>query len=143
MANSIQKNPQGPFWPLGSIVVTPSTPVNFMSLVDSGLKGDPGVVYNPLTFVPEYTVRAQQIIIQGLKASGGLANNTGYVYVIQKGGSGSNNRTDTGSIILAVGAGLTAVLASAPMDRNVFNPYLLWIDGDNAGDAAQITLIIQ
>jgi hypothetical protein len=146
MANSVQKNPVGPFWPLGSIVVaTPSTPVNFMSLVDGNLQGDPGVVAKYLGGVPEYTVRAQQIIIQGFKsnAGAGVANNTGNVYVIQKGGTGSNNRTDFGSIILVVGAGLTAVLASAPMNRNVFDPYLLYLDADNANDAAQITLVIQ
>jgi hypothetical protein len=75
-------------------------------------------------------------------AGTGLVNNTGNIYVILK-GAGSNNRTDTGCIVLTIPAGTTGVIASAPMVMNVFNPYLLWIDADNAGDSAMVTLIIQ
>jgi len=147
MANGVSKSPQGPFWPLGNIVVvTPGTPVNMMSLVDSALKGDPGVVTGSTTAVPEYTVRANMIVVQGMKSNGGngLTNNSGNVYVIQKGSvGGTNNRSDLGCIILAVPLGQTGVITSAPLNRNTLDPYLLWIDGDNASDGAQITLIIQ
>src|SRR5262252_4665311 len=105
MANGIQKCPSGPFWPLGNLVPTPSTPMNMMSNVD------PNVVNAPQSPVPgtvggnEYTVRCNQIVIQGMKDSGtGLTDNTGNIYVIQKGSTshGSNNRTDKGAIILTV-----------------------------------------
>jgi len=146
MANAAQKCLNGPFWPLGNIAVTtPGTVVNMMSFVD------PTSVNAPQTATPgtaganEYTVRCSQIIIQGMRDSGtGLTNNTGNIYVIQKGpSSGSSNRTDKGAIVLCVATGLTAVIAATPGNHNVFNPYLLYIDADNAGDGAQVTLVIQ
>jgi hypothetical protein len=148
MANGVSKNPHGPFWPLGNIVnVTPGTPVNMMILVDTTLKGDPGVGTGSTTAVPEYTVRANQIIVQGMKSAGGngLTDNTGNIYVLQKSSAspGTNNRSDLGCIILTVKPGLTGVIASAPMNRNTLDPYLLWIDADNAADGAQVTLVIQ
>jgi hypothetical protein len=147
MANGIQKCPNGPFWPLGNIAVsTPGTPVNMMSIVDPNLVNAPSAPTPGTVGANEYTVRCQQIIIQGMKsnAGSGLTNNTGNIYIIQKGpASGSNNRTDTGAIIITVSSGLTAVIASAPMNRNVFNPYLLYVDADNALDGAQVTLIIE
>jgi hypothetical protein len=150
MANGVSSNPQGPFWPLGNIAnVTPGTPVNMMSLVDSGLKGDPGVTTGSTTAVPEYTVRANQIIVQGMKSNGGngLTNNTGNIYVLQKSSSsasgGTNNRSDLGCIILTVPLGQTGVIAAAPLNLNTIDPYLLWIDADNAADGAQVTLVIQ
>jgi hypothetical protein len=145
MANSIQQCRQGPLWPLGSVVVaTPGTPVNMMSVVDSTLKNAPDKPVPGTTGANEYTVRCQQIIIQGMKSNAGtgLTNNTGNIYVILK-GTGSNNRTDTGCIVLTVPAGQTGVIASAPMVMNVFNPYLLYLDSDNSGDSAMVTLIIQ
>jgi hypothetical protein len=94
----------------------------------------------------EYTVRAQQIYVQGMKSNSGsgLTNNTGNIYVCLKpAGSGSGGRADTGVIVLAVPAGQTGVIASSAMNRNVFTPYQLYIDADNASDAAQVTLVIQ
>ena len=145
MANSVHQSRQGPLWPLGSIVVTsPGTPVNMMSVVDPTLKNAPSAIVPGTVGANEFTVRCQQIVIQGMKSNGGngLTNNTGNIYVILK-GNGTNNRTDTGCIVLTIPAGTTGVIASAPMVMNVFGPYLLWIDADNANDAAQITLIIQ
>jgi hypothetical protein len=112
---------------------------------------DPTGVNNPNTATSstsdEYTRRANQIIIQGMKDSGtGLQDNTGNIYIIVKGGTaagGSDNRTDKGAIILTVKAGLTAVIAASPLNKDVFTPYNLFIDADNAGDGAQITLVIQ
>lgn len=145
MANSIQKSPQGPLWVLGSIVVpTPGTPVSMMINVDPSLTNAPETVTSTLT--AEYTVRAQQIVIQGMKsnAGAGLTNNTGNIYVcVKKVGGGTGGRADTGCIVLTVPAGQTGVIASAPLNRNVFSPYQLSIDADNANDAAQVTLIIQ
>jgi hypothetical protein len=146
MALSVRKDFNGPIWPLGLIVVAaPGTPVNIMSLVDPGLADDPnnlspGSLRSPL---PEYAVRAQQIIFQGVKAAGGTGNNTGNIYIMRRGGTGSNNRTDYGTMVLALGAGLTFFLASAPMNRNVFSPYDYAIDADNAGDSCLVSLIIQ
>ena len=146
MANGVQKNPQGPFWPLGSVAcVTPGTIVNLMVNVDPTGINAPQSPVPGTTGANEYTVRCTQIIIQGMKSNGGtgLTNNTGNIYLIQKGPStGSSNRTDTGAIILTVPTGQTAVIAAPPGNFNIFNPYLLYIDADNAADAAQITLLI-
>jgi len=142
MANSIQKDREGPDWPLGSIVVaTPSTLVGIMSVVDSGSVDSPGVGG---ATSGEYAVRAQQIIFQAFKASGGLAVNTGNIYIVRTGvGAGSGNRTDTGSIVAVLTPGQTFVLGSAAFNRNVYNPYRYRIDADTANDACQCTLIIQ
>src|SRR4029077_15182708 len=115
-----------------------------MSVVDPGLVNAPDKAVPGTVGANETTVRCQQIIIQGMKSNGGngLTNNTGNIYVILK-GKGSNDRTDTGAIVLTVPAGQTGVIASAPMVMNVFCPYLLYVTADNPGDAAQVTLIIQ
>jgi hypothetical protein len=146
LANGVQKQPAGPFWPLGSIVVvTPGTPVRITSLIDPTNINAPETATSSSS--DEYTRRANQIIIQGVKTNGGTGttNNTGNIYVIVKGSPspGSNNRTDMGCIVLTVASGQTAVLAASPLNRDAFTPYQLWIDADNANDAATVTLIIQ
>lgn len=144
MANSIHQSRRGPIWPLGSIVVSaPGTAVNIMSVVDSSLKNAPDKPVPGTAGSDEFTVKCNQIIIQGVKSNSGtgLTNNTGNIYLILK-GNGSNNRTDTGCIIAQIAAGQTFVLAPAAMNVEVFNPYLLWLDADNGGDAGQISLII-
>ena len=146
MANGVAKCPNGPFWPLGNIVnVTPGTPVNMMSLVDPSNLNAPQTATPGTAGTGEYTVRVNQIVIQGMKASGsGLGDNTGNIYVILKATAspGTNNRSDFGSIILVVKSGLTGVIAAPAQETLKFSPNLLWIDADNAGDGAQITLII-
>jgi hypothetical protein len=143
---SVQKDKQGPDWPLGLIVVaTPGTPVGIMSLVDPTGVNDPSTATPGISGADEYTVRAQQIMIQGFKAgaSHGLANNTGNIYVVRKGVQGAGNRDDYGSIVATITPGLTLFLASAPFNRNVWSPYRYFIDADNASDAALCMLIIQ
>ena len=152
MAQSIYNGYNSPLQPLGFIqVLTPGTPVRFTNLID------PTAQNAPENFTPafsanntgaavarnEYTVRCQQIIIQGMKSSAGtgLVNNTGFVYVMLK-GNGTGNRTDFGAMVLAVAPGATAVIASAPLNVNVFCPYTLYLDADNANDGAIITLIV-
>ena len=149
MAPSVMLDKHGPIWPLGSIIVaTPGTPVNIMSLVDPTLRDAPenavggATISGGLVSGAEYTNRAQQIIFQAFKGSPAV-NNTGNIYVIKKGGSGSLNRSDTGAIVVVIAPGNTFVLSSAPLDRNVFNAYEYFIDADNANDACQVTLIIQ
>ena len=149
MTTSVQKNLYGPLWPLGSIpVATTGTPVNIMSLVDPNNYAAPQTATSGTetnTNTPEYTVRAQQIIFMGFKAgaSHGLTTNTGNVYIVIKGNGGSNNRDDPGSIIKVLSPGETFFLGSAALNRNVFSPYQIWLDADNAADAAQVTLVIQ
>ena len=149
MALSVQRDRQGPDWPLGNIVVAaPSTPVNIMSLVDPGNvdapETAPSSAASGTATGNEYTVRAQQIIFQAFKASGGLAANTGNIYIVRKGAAGgSGNRTDQGSIVAVLTPGQTFILASAAFSRNVFDPYRYSIDADNANDACQVTLVIQ
>jgi hypothetical protein len=146
LANSVHQDRHGPDWPLGNIVVAVAgTPVNIMSLVDSTSVNAPENASSSQT--AEYTVRAQQIIFQALKAGAGppaLTNNTGLLYIIRKGaGVGTGNKTDLGTIIKVLAPGETWVLGSAALNRNVYDPYRYYVDADTAGDAALVTLIIQ
>jgi len=144
MANSVLVIPQGPLWPAGNIVVTTGgVPVGIMSLVDPNGDNDPNTPTDPNS--NEYTVRCQQIVFQGFKQTGGVAPmvpNMGNVYILKR-GSGSVNRDDAGSLIGILLPGGAFVLASAPLNRNVFSPYDIIIDADNDGDSANVLLIIQ
>ena|ERR1700678_709101 len=144
---SVQKDYQGPDWPLGTIVVaTPGTPVNIMSLVDPSNFAAPqtSATYAASNQTPEYTVRAQQMIFAGFKATThGLVPNTGNIYIVRKGVQGAGNRDDYGSMVYVLQPGLILFLGSAALNRNVFNPYRYSIDADNASDAALVTLLIQ
>jgi hypothetical protein len=143
---SVQKDPQGPDWPLGLIVVASAgTPVGIMSLVDPTNVGSPATATPGTSGAPEYTPRAQQIIFQGVKAgaSNGLQNNTGNIYICRKGVGGAGNHNDYGSIVATLAAGQTLVLGSAPLNRNVYSPYRYYIDADNSGDSCLVTLIMQ
>jgi hypothetical protein len=145
MANSIQKDIQGPDWPLGSIVVAAAgTPVNIMNVVDPTnlfAPGTPVTEANPR----QYAARCNQIIFQGFKsnAGNGLIPNTGNIYIMRTlVGAGSGNRTDTGSMVACIAPGQTFVLEAPPINGNVFSPHRYLIDADNNNDAAQVTLII-
>jgi len=145
----------GPFIPLGIIAVaTAGTPVRFTNLIDPSAINAPesptplasAVNTGGATSRKEYTVTCNQIIVQGVKSNGGngVTNNTGNVYVMLKGNSGGlGNRTDFGAMVLFVGPGLTAVLSVSPMNRNALCPYQLFLDADNNGDSALITLVVQ
>lgn len=144
MANSTHQSRQGPIWPLGSIVVASAGTIrNLMINVDPNLVNAPQQPVPGTTGANEFTVKCNQIIIQGVKSNSGsgLTNNTGNIYLILK-GNGTNNRTDTGCIVAQIAAGQTLILAPPAMNVEVFNPYLLFLDADNAGDAGQVTLII-
>ncbi len=146
MSNSVLQDRSGPDWPLGIIVVpTPGTPVNIMSLVDSGNTSSPAQATPDAngTPYPMYTTRFQQIIFQAVKAgaSHGTQNNTGNVYIVRK-GQGSSNRDDTGAIVKALVPGETFFLASAPQVKDVFSGYRYSIDADNANDACLVTGLV-
>ena len=146
MASGVRKDYHGAVWPLGLIgnspQITPGTPVGIMSLVDPNSVNDPN--QTTTTGSNEFTVRAQQIEFQAFKAAAhGLQNNTGNIYIIKRGGSGSANRDDYGTIITCLTPGQTFFLASAPLNRNVFSPYDYQIDCDSAGDSCLVSLIIQ
>jgi hypothetical protein len=145
MANSIQKNPNGPLWPLGFIaVVTPGTPVSFMSLVDPTNDNAPDAPTS--TTSAEYTPRCQEFIITAQKpgAAHGTQLNTGNVYIlIAPTPTGSGNRDDMGSLILPMVPGAVFFLSSAFINLNVWSPYKLLVDADNAGDGVLVTMVIQ
>jgi hypothetical protein len=105
-----------------------------MSLVDSAQKNAPTAPVPGTVGANEYTVKCNQIVIQGMKSNAGtgMTNNTGNIYVILK-GNGSNNRTDTGCILLTVPLGQTAVISPPAMNVEVFNPYLIFLDAETAG----------
>lgn len=143
MANTVFKRAQGSFWPLGVIVVpTPGTPVNIMSLVDSSLVNAPEAATSATS--NEYTVVAQQIFFQAFIAGAAppkLTASTGNVYVIMKpigGGAG-----DTGVVISVIPSGQSLSIGSAALNRNVFNPYEIYLDVDTASDGAIVSLVIQ
>jgi len=140
MPASIHLDRQGPDWPLGFLnVQTPGIPVGFMSVVDPQGLGDPASPYQ------EYTVRAEEIVVQAVKpgTSHGTQLNTGNVYIVRKGVQGSGNRDDTGSIVVTVYPGQTLFLTAAALNRNVWSPYRYSVDADNAGDGVFVTLVIQ
>jgi ethanolamine utilization microcompartment shell protein EutL len=115
-----------------------------MSLVDSASVEAPEAATSSTS--DEYTPRAQQILFQAFKpgASHGTQLNAGNVYIIRKGdGTGSANRDDMGDIVATLTPGQTFVLASAPLDRNVFSPYRYLVDADNANDGVFVVLLIQ
>lgn len=141
---SIQKDREGPDWPLGLITPTINTPLSIMSNVDPTVANDPSNPTPGTTGANEYTERAQQIIFQAFKPAGhGLQNNSGNIYIVRKGVQGAGNRDDYGSVVAVLTPGQTFVIASAALDRNVFNPYRYFIDADNQGDSCLATLIIQ
>lgn len=150
MALSVQKDIQGPDWPLGLITVAASgTPVSIMSLVDSANAGapetaTPSVPPGVNEALPEYTAVAQQIIFQAVKSVAPYVANTGTIYIVRKGvGAGSGNKTDSGSIVAMLQPGQTFFLSSAPLNRNVFNPYRYFIDADTSGDGCLVTMLPQ
>lgn len=87
----------------------------------------------------EYTVRCNQIRFQAVKpGTHGLADNTGNIYIVREGG----DRDDPGLIVAMVAKGDVLDLPSHPAQGNVMNPYRYYIDADNAGDGAIVTLFI-
>ena len=145
MTASIQRDRFGPDWPIGFIaVITPGTPVGFMSVVDPNAYNAPGTPTSTLS--NEYTVAAYEIVVQAVKpgVSHGMQLNTGNVYILRQGVSpGVGNRDDTGSMIAFLAPGLTLFLTAAALNMNVLSPYRYYVDADNAGDGALITLTIQ
>lgn len=141
---SVQKDREGPDWPLGLITPTINTPLSIMSNVDPTLANDPsnptaGGVANP----NEYTERCNQIVIWGVKAAGhGLQPNTGNIYVCRKGVQGAGNRDDYGSVVAIIFPGQAFTLVPSALVRDGFSPYRYFIDADNQGDSALVTLII-
>jgi hypothetical protein len=145
MALSVMKELAGPDWPLGLIaVVTPGTPVGIMSLVDPNAYNDPSTASSTSSY--EYTVAAQQIFFQAVKAgaSHGVQNNTGNIYIVRYASRtvGGGNRDDYGVMVWTLTPGANIFLSSAPLERNVFSPYRYYIDADNSGDSALVTLLL-
>jgi len=62
--------------------------------------------------------------------------------VVRK-GQGTSNRDDTGVIVATVLPGQTLSLVAAALNLNVWSPYRYYLDADNPGDGAFITLIVQ
>lgn len=141
---SVQKDFQGPDWPLGCIlVVTPGTPVNIMSLVDATNRNAPQTPTTVGGSVGEYTQRCNQITFQAyIPDTNGMKANTGNIYICRTGVQGAGNRDDYGSIIEVLTPGQTFSVGSSAQVKDVFSPYRYFIDADNAGDGALVTLFI-
>jgi hypothetical protein len=147
MALSVQKNPYGPAWGLGAIVVpTPGTPVNIMSLVDSGNVNAPETPIGPGTQAGgEYTPAAHKIFYQGVHpgaGNNGMVYNTGMAYLCVKGAGGAGNRADSGSILAVIPPGGAGSWPAGEQERNTISPYKFYIDVDSANDGALLSLAI-
>lgn len=144
MALSVLKDREGPDWPLGLIVVpTPGGPVSLMSLVDPSNVNDPSTPTPGTSGANEYTERCNQIVIWGVKAAAnGLQPNAGNIYLCRKGVQGPGNRNDYGAIVAIIFPGQAFTLVPSALVRDGFSPYRYFIDADNAGDSALVTLII-
>lgn len=132
---------QGPDWPLGFIeLVTPGVPVSLMSLVDPTLANDPDTQNVTGAGKRERTFRGCQLRIQASKpgASHGTQDNAGNIYLVRRGGS----RDDGGTIIATVLKGTTLEFPGHPAEVDCISPYRYYLDGDNAGDGAYVTLMI-
>lgn len=141
---SVQKDRQGPDWPLGAIAVAaPGTPVRITSLVDSTNVNAPETATS--TSSDEYSPLCQQIMFQGFKSNAGtgLVPNTGNVYVMRLGVAGAGNRTDFGSMVAVLLPGQTVFIASSARNRDTFSPYRYYLDADNAADGALVTAFVQ
>ncbi len=143
MTTTIQKDIHGPDWPIGFInVTTPGTPVGFMINVDPNAYNAPETPTGAFSY--EYTIRAEEIMVQAYKpAAHGTQNTTGNIYIVRRGVAGGGNRDDTGSIVATLVPGQTLFFTAAAVNRNVWNPYRYFVDADNSGDGAFITLIVQ
>lgn len=148
MAQSVRKDFSGPLWPLGLLgnnpAFNPGTPLKLMSLVDPGGANDPNT--SSATVGQEFSPRCQQIIFQGFKAGAGgngLQNNAGNIYVLRRGGTGSGNRADFGTMIGCVTPGTTFTLPYNAMNQAEFiSPYDILLDADNATDSCLVTMVI-
>ena len=147
MPNSVVIARGGPFQPLGSIAVaTPGTPVRLTSLIDASNLNAPGTPTSQAGGHSEYSeLRCQQISISGFKpgAAHGLQANAGTIYILlDAAGAGSGNRDDPGVMLFPVLPQQTIIISTGATQRNAFSPYELLVDADNAGDCAQVSLII-
>lgn len=141
---SVQKDRQGPDWPLGAIAVTtPSTPVRITTLIDPTNANAPETATT--TAGDEYSPLCQQIMFQGFKSNGGtgMVPNTGNVYIMRLGVQGAGNRTDFGSMVAVLLPGQTTFIASSARNRDTFSPYRYYLDADTANDGALVTLFVQ
>jgi hypothetical protein len=113
-----------------------------MSLVDPSDVDDPNAPTS--ASAGEYTNNAHQIQFQALKAgaSHGLQPNVGNIYVMRRGTGGAGNRDDYGSCVAMLFPGQSYMMDAAEMNLNTLNPYVYFIDADNASDAALVTMFI-
>jgi len=123
-------------------VVNLGTPVSIMSIVDPNDYSHP---HQPNTYAEvgnhgwAYTVRCCQIRFQAVKpGTHGLGDNTGNIYIVRKDGS----RDDPGTIVAMVEKGDVYETPSGMAQGNCLNPYRYFIDADNVGDGAIVTLFI-
>ena len=114
-----------------------------MILVAPTLKNAPDVT-NVTASSPgsrsEVTRRGLAIQFQAMKpvSSGGTQNNSGRIYIVRKNGG----RSKPGSIIRTLIAGETYTIE---VDRSMNNlsPYRYWIDVDNIGDGAFVSMFVR
>lgn len=144
MALSVRQDRSGPLWPLGLITVTTSgTPVGVMSLVDSASYNAPETPTS--AHAAEYaSVEVTDVIVTPVHSVAPIVANTGAIYVLLSGGTGTGNKTDPGTTVLIINTGSGPVHLIDVISRlqAKINPYNIYIDADTAGDGALVTLVI-
>jgi hypothetical protein len=143
MALSTQKSYTGPAWALGFVKVTTiGTPVNIMSGIDANNTNAPGTASNNAT--TEYSRACRAIAFQGYQpgsGNNGMIPNNGNIYIlVAPAGSGSGNRTDSGSMLKVLPPGGDYVLSAITPGVDMFSPYSIYLDGDNNNDGALVTI---
>lgn len=149
MADSVQKDQQGPDWPLGIIVnAVPGTPIPIMSLVDSASVNSPGTTIPLAGALPTgafgFTPRAKKIIFFPCKKDvNGTKDNTGNIYIVRQGVQGAGNRNDYGSIVMVLRKTDPPFILNTQEDGSEsLSPYRYSIDADNAADGCLVTLLV-
>lgn len=145
MALSVERFYTGPVWPLGYVnVTTPGTVVNIMTNIDSANVNNPNTVSNNSANQTEYTRACKAIAFQGYKPganNNGMVVNSGNVYIMAAAAGGAGNRADSGAIIKVLPPGGDYVLSAiTPGFNDMFSPYQVWLDSDNANDGALVTV---
>lgn len=145
MALSIERSYTGPVWPLGVVAVaTPGTKVNIMTNIDSANVNNPNTVSNNAALQTEYTRACRAIAFQGYHAganNSGMVTNTGNVYILVAPAGGAGNLSDSGAMVKVLPSGGDFVLSAiTPGFNDMFSPYQIWLDADNANDGALVTL---
>ena len=142
MALSVHQSRTGSVWPLGFVkVTTPGAQVCFMLNTDSANNQTPSAGSNNIT--EEYTPVFRGFGVQAYKPAAnnnGTVANTGNIYLMFYPAGGAGNRADYGAMIKTIPSGSDWFFPPEGIGADLFSPYSFFLDADNGGDGAIVTL---